>query len=157
MSENEKKRLDLSALNFKEEPVPSSVALAGEEPYVPDTNVGDMISRKDAIDALKEKVFHNLSDEFYGAMQVFDIVTTALLELPSAQPEQRWIPVSERLPEVRQWVLCQCRATIMDVLRLTKEGCWQRLSPRTEYFATFVTAWMPLPEPYKGGENNESD
>lgn len=40
----------------------------------------DLISRQAAIDALKEKVFHNLTDEFYGAMQVLD-------ELPSAQPE----------------------------------------------------------------------
>ena len=40
----------------------------------------DLISRQQAIDALKEKVFHNLSDEFYGAMQVLD-------ELPSAQTE----------------------------------------------------------------------
>lgn len=43
-------------------------------------NNSDTISRQQAIDALKEKVFHNLSDEFYGAMQVLD-------ELPSAQPE----------------------------------------------------------------------
>lgn len=35
------------------------------------------IRREDAIDALQEKVFHNLTDEFYGAMQVID-------ELPSA-------------------------------------------------------------------------
>lgn len=45
-----------------------------------DGTSGDCISRQMAIDALKEKVFHNLSDEFYGAMQVLD-------ELPSAQPE----------------------------------------------------------------------
>ena len=47
----------------------------------------DLISRQAAIDALKEKVFHNLSDEFYGAMQVLD-------ELPSVQPERKtghWI------------------------------------------------------------------
>ena len=47
----------------------------------------DLISRQAAIDALKEKVFHNLTDEFYGAMQVLD-------ELPSAQPERKkgkWI------------------------------------------------------------------
>ena len=42
----------------------------------------DLISRQQAIDALKEKVFHNLSDEFYGAMQVLD-------ELPSIQPERK--------------------------------------------------------------------
>ena len=43
----------------------------------------DTISRQDAIDALQEKVFHDLSDEFYGAMQVLD-------ELPSAEPKQRY-------------------------------------------------------------------
>ena len=32
----------------------------------------DLISREAAIDALREKVFHELSDEFYGAMQVLD-------------------------------------------------------------------------------------
>ena len=48
----------------------------------------DLISRQQAIDALKEKVFRNLTDEFYGAMQVLD-------ELPSAQSEQRWIPVTQ--------------------------------------------------------------
>lgn len=45
-----------------------------------DGTSGDCISRQMAIDALKEKVFHNLSDEYYGAMQVLD-------ELPSAQPD----------------------------------------------------------------------
>ena len=45
-----------------------------------DRTSGGCISRTQAIDALKEKVFHNLSDEFYGAMQVLD-------ELPSIQPE----------------------------------------------------------------------
>ena len=41
---------------------------------LPDTNVGniDYIRREDAKDALQEKVFHNLTDEFYGAMQVLD-------------------------------------------------------------------------------------
>ena len=68
-------------------------------------------------------------------------------ELPSAEPH--WIPCSERLPEVRQWVLCQCRAGIMDVLRLTADGSWYKGYPRTEYMGGFVVAWMPLPEPYE--------
>ena len=34
--------------------------------------MSDYIRRDDAKDALQEKVFHNLTDEFYGAMQVFD-------------------------------------------------------------------------------------
>lgn len=32
----------------------------------------DYIRKADAKDALQEKVFHNLTDEFYGAMQVLD-------------------------------------------------------------------------------------
>ena len=32
--------------------------------------MSDYISREDAKDALQEKVFRNLTDEFYGAMQV---------------------------------------------------------------------------------------
>lgn len=43
----------------------------------------DYISRQAAIDALKEKVFSNLTDEFYGAMQVLD-------ELPSAEPPYKY-------------------------------------------------------------------
>ena len=46
--------------------------------------MNDLISRQAAIEALKEKVFHNLTDEFYGAMQVLE-------ELPSAQRKGRII------------------------------------------------------------------
>lgn len=60
------------------------------------TNVpnNDCISRQAAIDALQEKVFHNLSDEFYGTMQVLN-------ELPPAQPERKkgkWIWDDEAYP-----------------------------------------------------------
>ena len=67
--------------------------------------------------------------------------------------EPHWILCSERLPEVRQWVLCQCRAGIMDVLRLTADGSWDKNYPHTEYMSGFVVAWMPLPELY--GVNEE--
>ena len=72
--------------------------------------------------------------------------------IKDAQPH--WIPCSERLPEVRQWVLCQCRAGIMDVLRLTEDGSWYKGYPNAEYMGGFVVAWMPLPKPY-GGDKEE--
>ena len=34
--------------------------------------MSDYISREDAKAILQEKVFHNLTDEFYGTMQVLD-------------------------------------------------------------------------------------
>ena len=39
--------------------------------------MSDYISREDAVDELQVKVFHNLTDEYYGTMQV-------LTELPAA-------------------------------------------------------------------------
>lgn len=67
-----------------------------------------------------------------------------------AAAEQRWIPTSERLPKVREWVLCQCRAGIMDVLRLTEDGEWNKIYPPADYMSGFVIAWMPLPKGYSG-------
>lgn len=51
--------------------------------------VDDYIRREDAKDALQEKVFHNLTDEFYGAMQAID-------ELPSADV----VPAEELKTEI---------------------------------------------------------
>ena len=52
----------------------------------------EYIRKADAKDALQEKVFHNLTDEFYGAMQVLD-------ELPSADvapvERSRWIKTAD--------------------------------------------------------------
>lgn len=58
-----------------------------------------------------------------------------------------WISVEDRMPDERQWVLCQCRARIREVLRL-QDGCWYH-DPEHSYFLSFVTHWMPLPEPPK--------
>ena len=44
--------------------------------------MSDYIKREDAKDALREKVFSDYSNEFYGAMQVLD-------ELPSADVVER--------------------------------------------------------------------
>lgn len=56
----------------------------------------------------------------------------------------KWIPVTERLPEVRTWVLCYCRANSFDVFRMTDEGNWQ-YGNRSIYMKGYVTHWMPLP------------
>lgn len=57
-----------------------------------------------------------------------------------------WIPVSERLPEVGEKVLCQCQANIYEVLKLTVDGWYH--DEKHCYMSGFVIAWMPLPEPY---------
>ena len=68
--------------------------------------------------------------------------------LMSLQPEPHWIPVTERMPDISKSVLiCDIEGDIY-------------LGHRTRYGDYYpdlwndriknVTAWMPLPEPYKG-------
>lgn len=64
-----------------------------------------------------------------------------------ALESNKWIPVGERLPELGRRVLCQCRANIYEILKLTVDG-WYYDSDHC-YMESFVIAWMPLPEPYK--------
>lgn len=50
-----------------------------------------LISRQAAIDAL--------NTGFWGVEWDKALATAILKDLPPAQPEQQWIPVTERLPE----------------------------------------------------------
>ena len=67
-----------------------------------------------------------------------EVVKTALDFIPC------WIPVTERLPERRKWVLCRCQAGITDVLRY-ENAEWYH-DPTHVYFFKFVTHRMPLPQ-----------
>ena len=62
--------------------------------------------------------------------------------------ESRWISCSERLPEVGQEVICCCRADIIKVLKLDSDMDWYQDANHT-YMNGFVTAWQPLPSPYR--------
>lgn len=79
-----------------------------------------------------------------GKRSVTDCVRR-LKDIPAADVRPvEWIPVTERLPEVRTWVLCYCRANSFDVFRMTDEGNWQ-YGNRSIYMKGYVTHWMPLP------------
>ena len=62
---------------------------------------------------------------------------------PSAQPEQRWIPVTERLPDKPGKYL----VTVQN--GNVYAGTYDKFSKR---FQCAAVAWMSLPEPYKGEE-----
>ena len=69
--------------------------------------------------------------------------------LPSAQPEQQWIPCSERLPEKDQ--IC---IVTDDTQRCAYEyglhnETYDEVNGWT-YLGHKIIAWMPLPESYKG-------
>lgn len=125
--------------------------------------MSDLISRQAAKDALAKLVPYAICDastESYtnGLTDAYNLIC----QLPSAQPEQRWIPISERLPEEKinpntsdfEEVLC---STTFGDVRAYKFGTplgwkephfWNGCGMMDEY----VLAWMPLPEPWKGEE-----
>jgi len=117
-----------------------------------------------AIDAvLKES---NM-DDAYGYMDTKSIVDL-LNKLSSAQPEQHWIPVSERMPEDGENCLVSVRCSnnflvdrgtySTDLFNVDEEDFfgnrgesgWYYLSSEYGYCKILnVIAWMPEPEPYR--------
>lgn len=92
----------------------------------------DLISRQQAIDAL-----YNVDE--YNSRSVI-----AIKNLPSVQSEQRWIPVTERLPEKSGYYLATVDIgwKIVDVIYFNNGSGF--------LMANTVEAWKPTPEPYQG-------
>ena len=127
--------------------------------------MNDLISREAAIDAIMGEP----TDAHYPSWYA-----ERLEQLPSVQPEQRWIPCSERLSEERDWYLgifkepdtgwinpipFICDYVGSETKATTKEYWILRgftdSDERTDYYFNLeCVAWMPLPEPYKGGEQD---
>ena len=65
-----------------------------------------------------------------------------------ADAATKWIPVSERLPDPWEWVLCYCRAGMIEMLRYDHlMDYWEASTLSRVYMKDYVTHWMPLPEP----------
>lgn len=74
--------------------------------------------------------------------ELYDI----LEQIPAIDPEPKWIPVSESLPESRVYVL----VTYEYQYGLIDHGISWYEDKRKEWMsAREVTAWVPLPEPYR--------
>ena len=133
--------------------------------------MSDLISRQAAIDALRYAQHRfTVADEAGGMGTVkwsedviyFAAAKRVLDELPSAQPEQRWIPCSERLPEVYKDVLiCWDFKGNREVLigNMYSDGTFhgyddEYLTHNGRKYRKAV-AWMPLPEPYREERTEE--
>lgn len=67
-------------------------------------------------------------------------------EIAVAQERTRWIPVTERLPEVGRRVLATSGAFVGEAFR-AQSGEWARIyGPWNDFLERSVTHWMPLPE-----------
>ena len=127
--------------------------------------MSDLISRQAAIDAINQ--ICPIDTEYDCTLLDRVDVRCVLTDLPSAQPEQRWIPCSERLPEEDTEVLISYHYkegegdTDHVNIDITSYGTtcfggreihtlkeWRQ--PFDYFHANYeVIAWMPLPTPYR--------
>jgi len=99
----------------------------------------DIISRQAAIDALAKFVPYAICDESTesytnGLTDAYNLIC----QLPSAQ---QWIPCSERMPEKPGKYLVTVKNGNVYA------GTFDVISGK---FQCAATAWMPLPEPWRG-------
>ena len=125
----------------------------------------DLISRQQAIDALRGYLVEKRCPDD-GTLTCRLIENEVINKLPSVQPEQRWIPVSERLPEDYGEFLVTYKSDgeqiFMDIIEYETsfeydyeknrfKGVWI-FADDWQAVNSEVIAWMPLPELYQGGE-----
>ena len=86
----------------------------------------------------------------------FDRVIKKTIEEMKA--EQRWIPCSERLPDVAQRVLLSGHGQVMvGMLHSFGKYSLEPTGISYVYPKDDIEAWMPLPEPYTERRGNETD
>ena len=98
----------------------------------------------------EKKLIENLEEQ-YKSLNI---------KIIKEQPQVgEWVPVSERLPEHTDEEPYQMSLVTLDngdvclgVYRCDENAWYTRMSEGEIYYTTHhtVTAWMPLPEPYKG-------
>ena len=104
----------------------------------------DLISRQAAIEEIK------------AVFEWHDTVTMERMiehfnNLPSAQPEQRWIPCSERLPAYGEDVLISIGGycNVGHIVLANEEEQYNWYFSGWYHLPNDVDAWMPLPAPYR--------
>ena len=121
------------------------------------------MTREEAIRILDpETMGETLAEiEYYGgfrgrtkaAQAVSDACILAVAALRE-QEERRWIPVTERLPEIGRKCLIANREIVVSGW-LRPDGVWKTGVSSDEVWCKFSlyppTHWMPLPEPPKEG------
>ena len=94
----------------------------------------DLIDRQAAIDAIDSVLVEDESCKVWFRL--------AVKNLPPAQPEQRWIPCSERLPS-------KADHTNDMVLVCYRNGSVRFNTYMNGWVQGNPVAWMPLPTPYR--------
>ena len=105
--------------------------------------MSDLIDRQ----ALRKAMYHEAMETYSydqkwdsGCWIRYKMFERVIDSMPSAQPEHRWIPVSERLPETAGYYLTTT------IFKEVYCDFWNGYNFGRE---EMVIAWMPLPEPWK--------
>lgn len=129
--------------------------------------MSDLIRREDAIDAIS-KLPVKVDDLGYTWMIPYDVLNQ-IDDIPSVEPELKWIPVTEALPEDRDWYLGIFMESdtgyvipvpyVCDYVGretpITTKDFWilRDIDEPHEYHKNLkCVAWLPLPEPWRGEE-----
>ena len=101
------------------------------------------MTNEEAIKWLKVESSYIEEDIGHGKeiLEAYDMATKAL-------KQTRWIPCSERLPDKDGCYLVSTTGTNNDIIDIAyyTEEIWHK--------ASRIKAWMPLPNPYRGGESD---
>ena len=108
----------------------------------------DLIDRKAAIDETWKEPSYT---------DPYNVLTEVRERIQSLQSAQRWIPVSEKLPEENEMVLISAKyighlsqnAPYVEEGFFTHDGWYSAYGDDYSELLAKVVAWMPLPEPYK--------
>ena len=113
----------------------------------------NLIYRDVTVALLKDEEYPCENDYDEGFMAALDRAIWIVEKyIASAQPEKRWIPCSERLPEVNESVLA---TTVWDDVTIAWRIGFDKWFIHEEGINAItedLRAWMPLPEPYQEAE-----
>ena len=96
---------------------------------------------------------------FDGTVFEFGNMLIDYMERMEKEPERKWIPVTEKLPENGCGVLVTVNGkhdniifvNALEIAEYRNTEGWI-IEGYLDWLAPDVTAWMPLPEPYKESE-----
>ena len=118
--------------------------------------MNDLISRQALLDKLQKNLREYVSVGIpRSAEPIIRMFLETIKSLQSAQPEHRWIQVSQMLPEENETVIASTKYSVYPEAHYTKEYGWEwAYEAGSDYWVELknVVAWMPLPECYREEE-----
>ena len=103
-------------------------------------------------DALIEKAHHEAQCMSEPFKEQFGVLVEWLVEkTPTIEPEQKWIPCSERLPEYGRYLVNYSLSVFSPQVMNYSDGEWYYDGCQSmDLEIPTINAWMSLPELYKG-------